>query len=243
MRVVAIIQARMGSSRLPGKVLKDLGGEPVLARVINRTRKAKRLDEVVVATSLHSGDDVIAEACARRSIACFRGCEADVLDRYHGAAQMFAADVIVRVTSDCPLIDPELIESTVHVLLERRADYATNALVVTYPRGLDVEVFTFEALASAWRSAKEPYQRTHVTPFLYESSGRFKVESLAADSDYSKYRWTLDTSEDLDLMRSIYRHFDPRDDFGWRAVLQLMKEHPELPEINSHVRQKSLQEG
>jgi spore coat polysaccharide biosynthesis protein SpsF len=243
MKVVAIIQARMGSSRLPGKVLKDLGGKSVLTRVVTRVRQAERLDNVLVATSDQPGDDVIADECARLSVPCFRGNEADVLDRYYQAAVKVGADAIVRVTADCPLIDPELIDSTVEAFLDRKADYATNALVVTYPPGLDVEAVTFAALDCAWRSAKEAYQRTHVTPYFYENPGQFKIVSLTADGDYSKYRWTLDTPEDLELIRSVYRQLGQHANFRWRDVLRLMEDQPELAEVNSHVRQKSLHEG
>lgn len=243
MRVVAIIQARMGSTRLPGKVLKDLDGKTVLARVVNRTRRATLLDEVVVATSVQPVDEAIVRECDHLSVACFRGDEADVLDRYYHAAQKFAADVIVRITADCPLIDPELIDATIQAFLDQSADYATNSLEVTYPRGLDVEVFTAEALARAWHAAKEAYQRTHVTPYMYESPKIFKVVSLTTEEDHSKYRWTLDTAEDLEMIRVAYGLIGSRDDFHWREMLDLMKRQPELADLNSHVRQKNLREG
>ncbi len=242
-RIVAIIQARMGSVRLPGKVLKDLGGDSVLARVVKRVQAAKLPAEVVVATSVQPSDDAILQECNRVAVACFRGQEEDVLDRYYCAAQTFSADAVVRITSDCPLIDPELMDTTIRAFLEQRTDYATNALTPTYPRGLDVEVFTAEALARAWRLAREAYQRTHVTPYLYENPGHFKIVSLTADADYGRYRWTLDTEDDLEMIRAIYRHFEPRGTFGWREVLRLMQDQPELAALNAHVRQKSLREG
>ncbi len=243
MRVVAIIQARMGSTRLPGKVLKDLGGETVLARVVKRTRRATLLDEVVVATSILPADDAIARECEALQVACFRGDELDVLDRYYRAAQKFAAEAIVRITSDCPLIDPELIDATIRSSLAEQADYASNSLVHSYPRGLDVEVFTADALARAWAAAKEEYQRMHVTPYLYENPELFKLISVAGEVDHSKYRWTLDTSEDLELLRAVYRYFGNRDSMRWTEVLQLMEAQPELAALNSHVRQKALREG
>jgi spore coat polysaccharide biosynthesis protein SpsF len=242
-RVVAIIQARMGSTRLPGKVLKDLGGGSVLARVIKRTRRATLLDDVIVATSEQPADDAIVAECERLAVPFFRGDEQDVLDRYYHATQKFGAEVVVRITADCPLIDPELIDATIQALFEKGSDYATNSLVVTYPRGLDVEVFTAAALARAFHSAKEAYQRTHVTPYLYENPQLFKVTSLTADRDYSRYRWTLDTAEDLETIREIYKYFEQSDYMGWREVIRLMEHQPELAEINSHVRQKTLREG
>jgi spore coat polysaccharide biosynthesis protein SpsF len=243
MRVVAIIQARMGSTRLPGKVLKDLGGETVLARVVNRTRRATLLDNVVVATSVLPADDAIAQECESLKVACFRGDEVDVLDRYYRAAQKFGADAVVRITADCPLIDWELIDATIRSNLEQKADYATNALVLTYPRGLDVEVFTVDALERAWSAAKEEHQRIHVTPYLYETPDLFKVISVADETDHSKYRWTLDTTEDLEMIRAVYKHFANRDSFRWNEVLDLMENQPELADLNSHVRQKTLREG
>jgi len=243
MRVVGIIQARMGSTRLPGKVLKDLGGETVLARVVNRVRRAALVDEVVVATSILPADDAIAVECEALKVACFRGDELDVLDRYYRAAQEFAADVIVRITSDCPLIDPELIDATIRSRLDQKADYASNALARSYPRGLDVEAFTAEALARAWSAAKEEYQRIHVTPYLYGHPESFKVISTAGEIDHSQYRWTLDTPEDLELIRAIYQHFGNRDNMRWVEVLRLMEDQPELAGLNSHVRQKAMREG
>ncbi|HSZ64353.1 MAG TPA: glycosyltransferase family protein [Terriglobales bacterium] len=243
MRVVAIIQARMSSTRLPGKVLKDLGGETVLARVVNRTRRAALVDEIVVATSVLPADDDIARECEALKVACFRGDELDVLDRYYRAAQEFAADVIVRITSDCPLIDPDLIDATVRSRFDQKADYASNALVRSYPRGLDVEAFTADALARAWSSATEKYQRIHVTPYLYETPKSLKVISTAGEIDHSQYRWTLDTPEDLELIRAIYKHFGNRDNMRWLDVLHLMETQPELAALNSHVRQKAMREG
>jgi spore coat polysaccharide biosynthesis protein SpsF len=243
MRVVAIIQARMGSTRLPGKVLKDLGGETVLARVVNRTRRATLLDEVVVATSVLPADDAIAQECERLQVACFRGDEADVLDRYYRAAQEFAADAVVRITADCPLIDPELIDAAIRSRFDQKADYASNSLVRTYPRGLDVEVFTADSLARAWSAAREEYQRTHVTPYLYQNPELFKVISIAGEVDHSQYRWTLDTAEDLELLRAVYEHFGNRDTIRWVEVLDLMESQPELAALNSQVHQKTLREG
>ena len=233
----------MGSTRLPGKVLKDLGGETVLARVVNRTRRATLLNEVVVATSVLPADDAIVQECELLNVACFRGDEADVLDRYYRAAQEFAADAVVRITADCPLIDPELIDATIRSGLDQKADYATNSLVLTYPRGLDVEMFTADALERAWSAASEEYQRIHVTPYLYENPKLFKVISIDDQTDHSQYRWTLDTAEDLEMIRAVYRHFGNRDNVRWNEVLDLMENQPELALLNSHVRQKSLREG
>jgi spore coat polysaccharide biosynthesis protein SpsF len=242
MNTVAVIQARMGSSRLPGKVLMDLGGETTLARVVRRLQRSRQVTKIVVATTTESADEVIVEECERLQVSCFRGSEQNVLDRYYQAAHENAAEAVVRVTSDCPVIDPELVDETVEVFRDEHADYASNVFPRTYPRGLDTEVFSFDALDRAWREAREAHQREHVTPYLYEHPQIFKLASLSGAADYSRYRWTLDTREDLELLRAIYSRFDGRDDFSWQEVLCLMEREPELADLNSQVLQKSVRE-
>ncbi len=156
----------MGSTRLPGKVLKDLEGETALARVLARVRRAAMIGEVLVATSDAPGDDVIVVECKRLDTMVFRGDESDVLDRYYRAAQFSKAEIVVRITADCPLIDPQITDKTVNEFLKERPDYASNALIRTYPRGLDTEVFSLQTLECAWRKSSEPYQRAHVTPYI-----------------------------------------------------------------------------
>ncbi len=240
-RAVAIVQARMGSTRLPGKVLKELAGEPVLARVVQRLSRATQIDEVVVATTQESQDDVLAETCSSRGWHCFRGSEQDVLDRYYQAARQHRADIVVRITSDCPLIDPGIVDALVFALrLDPIADYATNTLAPrTYPRGLDVEVMTFDALAKAWREACAPAEREHVTPYLYRNPASFRLRGLWNDTDYSALRWTVDTEEDLALVRLIYDHFKT-DTFTWQDALRVVSDHPEWSEINSQIEQKAV---
>jgi spore coat polysaccharide biosynthesis protein SpsF len=241
MNVVAIIQARMGSTRLPGKVLMDLGGKTVLARVVDRLRRATRVKEIVVATTDSAADEAIVRECHQLEVLTFRGSELDVLDRYHEAARVFAAQAVVRITSDCPVIDPELVDETVRMFHDQRADYASNSLMPSYPRGLDTEVFTTVALERAWREAHEPYQREHVTPYFYEHPELFNVISLGSRIDYCQYRWTLDTAADLTLLRKIYARFGSQNDFDWRQAVRLMEREPELAELNSHVVQKARQ--
>ena len=177
----------------------------------------------------------------------FRGSEDDVLDRYAGAACAASAEVVVRITADCPLIDPELIDRVVEAMFatEPRPDYASTALQRTLPRGLDVEAFTAVALDHAWSEAREPYQRSHVTPYLYEHPERFALLPVAAAAPpcAADLRWTVDTSEDLELVRALYRRFGDEDTFGWREALTAVAEEPRLAEINRGVRQKALQEG
>jgi len=245
MNVVAIIQARLSSTRLPGKVLLDLAGEPMLARVVARTRRAKTLAGVVVATSTHASDDPIAALSAKRGWPCFRGSLDDVLDRYYQAARAYRADVVVRITSDCPLIDPEVIDRVVGELLARQPEvhYASNvAPRRTFPRGLDTEAVRFDALARAWFEDRNPTTREHVTPYIYNSAvcnhpPPFKVHNVVNDEDHSHWRWTVDTSEDRQLVERIYRHFG-HDEFGWRLVLKLIEREPALADINRHIARK-----
>jgi spore coat polysaccharide biosynthesis protein SpsF len=243
MKIVAIIQARMGSSRLPGKVLMDLEGATVLDRVLSRLGRSQLIDESLVATTIEPADEAIVEHGKRTGWNVFRGSEQDVLDRYYQAAKYIKADVVVRITSDCPVIDPEVTDATIRAFLDRRADYASNIRVRTYPRGLDTEVMTMQALERAWVESTKPYQREHVTPYIHENPGKFKLHGIENEVDCSEHRWTVDTPEDLQLLRAIYARFDGRDDFGWREILKLVEGDPSLADINRHIIQKAVHEG
>jgi spore coat polysaccharide biosynthesis protein SpsF len=243
MNVVAIIQARMGSSRLPGKVLADLGGRTMLERVIRRTGRAELVDRVVAATSKSAGDERIVHACRRLEVDCFRGPEDDVLDRYCQTAAAYGADVVVRITADCPFIDPAVIDRVIRAFLRVRPDYASNTLVRTWPRGLDTEVMSKAALERACCEADEPYERVHVTPYLYRHPEHFRLLAVQGPHDLGDLRWTVDSPADLDFAREIYRRLDNDDTFSWRRVRRLLSESPFLAELNRHVRQKELVEG
>jgi len=242
-RVVAIIQARMASSRLPGKVLADIGGQPMLVRVVERARQATRLTQVIVATSLEKADDPIAAICAERGYDLYRGDSLDVLDRYVQAARSFEAEVIVRLTGDCPLIDPEVIDKTVRAFLESvpPVDFAANRLPAerTFPIGLDAEVCSRAALEIAWKEAAAPHHREHVMPFFYENPDRFRTLLVHNEVDFGHLRWTVDTQEDLELARQIYAHFSGQDRFSWREVLELYERQPWLTEVNASVAHKT----
>jgi Spore coat polysaccharide biosynthesis protein F, CMP-KDO synthetase homolog len=243
-RTVAFIQARMSSSRLPGKVLKEAGGRAILDRMVERVRKAKMLDQVVVATTVDPSDDEIARFCQAQGIEFTRGSLNDVLDRYYQAARQYCTEIVVRLTGDCPLADPGLIDDVVNALIENAADFACNRLPPpfsrTYPIGLDVEAVTLAAFERAWREAKEKHEREHVMPYLYEVPGRFRVVQLDYREDLGGLRWTLDTPQDLEFLRSVYAGLGNRNDFSWLEVLQLVREHPELSEINAAVKHKSM---
>jgi spore coat polysaccharide biosynthesis protein SpsF len=241
--VVAIIQARMGSSRLPGKVLKEIGGLPMLFRVVLRARRAQTLGQVVIATTTDEGDDAIVDFCAAKGFPCFRGDPYDVLDRYYQAACLFNAQVVVRLTGDCPLIDPFEIDRTVCAFDEVGVDFAANRLPPpwkrTTPIGMDTEVVSFDALKRAWQEAEEKYAREHVMPYLYEEDGRFKVGLVDHEPDLGHLRLTVDTAEDLALVRRIYDHFRNTDDFSLKDILSLLEKHPEWMAINEGVEHKS----
>ena len=242
-RVVAIVQARMGSRRLPEKVLADIQGRPMLQRVITRVGRAKWPRQVVVATSRNPDDGPIAELCARLGVPCTRGSAEDVLDRFHQAAIETQAEAVVRITADCPLIDPILIDETILAFLraEPPVDFACNRLSWdrTYPIGTDTEVCSLQALHIAWREADQPHQREHVMPFLYENQDRFRVLQVrSSDPELGKLRWTVDEAEDLEFVREVYARFG-RDDFSWLDVLALLQREPELARINMAVVHKS----
>ena len=243
MRTVAIIQARMGSTRLPGKVLMAIGEHTMLERVVGRTQMAELVDEVVVATTAEPADDEIVATCGSIGVACARGSEEDVLGRYFMAAEEFAAETIVRITSDCPLIDPTVIDLVVQAFLDHRPDYASNTLQRTYPRGLDTEVFSRDALARASREACGLTFRTHVTSFFYRHPDRFTLWSVAGDRDYSDLRWTVDTLLDLEVVRDIYGAGGNRFDLSWQEALELVRADPDRLRRNHDVRQKDLGEG
>lgn len=247
-QVVAIIQARMASSRLPGKVLQELGNQPVLGWVVRRARRAARINRVVVATTTDPSDDPVAEYCLANEIALTRGSMQDVLDRYYQSAKHFNADVIVRLTGDCPLVDPGMLDDNLKVFLESdpRLDFAANRLPPpfkrTVPIGLDAEYCTFEALEYAWKAAGEAHQREHVMPYFYEHPEKFNILHITHEPDYGKYRWTVDTPEDLALLRRIAAQFPGRDDFSWLEVLEVVQAHPELAEMNIDVQHKDYRE-
>jgi spore coat polysaccharide biosynthesis protein SpsF len=237
-RTVAIVQARTASTRLPAKVLMPLLGEPMLTRVMRRVARARVLDGVVIATTVSASDDVIARLAEDAGWSVERGSETDLLDRYVMAARAHGADVVVRVTSDCPLIDPEVIDRTVRAFRTGDVDYASNTLEpATYPLGLAVEVVAYEALERAWREDRDPAWREHATPYIYRHPELFRLLRVPAEDDHADLRWSVDTPEDYALVERIYDALG-RDDFTWREALAVVEAHPSWATINRHVVQK-----
>jgi spore coat polysaccharide biosynthesis protein SpsF len=240
MEVVAVVQARMGSSRLPGKVLADIAGEPMLARVLERIGRAHTVSRVAIATSLLNTDDPIVATAERLGVATTRGNASDVLDRYRQAAHELGADVIVRITADCPLLDSRVLDLVVssYLAADPRPDYASNVLERTFPRGLDVEVFSRECLEESHRRAVEPHEREHVTQFVLARPGEYRLLSVRNSADLSAMRWTVDTAEDLEFVRAVYKALSPLQDFDWQTVLRLLERAPEIRDINAGVVQR-----
>jgi len=236
MNVITIIQARMGSTRLPGKVLLTLEGKTVLEHIVERVKSSKHLDDVVVATTISKDDLRIVELCANLGISVYCGSEEDVLDRYYQTAKLFKADNIVRITSDCPVIDPRIIDEVLSLHLHENTDYTSNTIKETYPDGQDVEVFTFAALKTAWKNAKLASEREHVTPYIRSNPDIFKHISLEYKDDLSQKRWTLDNVEDLEFLRLLYKYlYNKNPLFGMDEILALISEKPEIEKINQHI--------
>ncbi|GMV99308.1 MAG: glycosyl transferase family 2 [Candidatus Hydrogenedentota bacterium] len=242
MRIVTLIQARMGSTRLPGKALIDLAGMPVLDRVVRRCQSAKTTSAVVIATTTEPDDDRIAQSAARLEVPVFRGSRDDVLDRFVSAAKEHSADYVIRVTADCPLIDPEWIDACVNTATAGGVDYVAND-GEGFVRGFDVEAVTRTALETAWRDAREDFERVHVTPYLYRHPEQFAVSHLGWPGAPSQCRLTLDTKEDLHLLEGVFQHFHGSNSIGWRDAVRLLERNPDLAAINKDVSQKSLEEG
>src|SRR6266850_1477395 len=238
MKTVAIIQARMSSTRLPGKVLADIAGHPMLWHVVNRAAKTRGIDEVVVATSIAEVDRSVAEFCSKFSVQCFRGHELDVLDRYFKCAESVRAECVVRVTADCPVLDPAVIEEVLNTLLTGEFDYVSNTITPTFPDGLDAEAFRFSSLRRAWSEARLPSEREHVTPYLWKNPQVFKLRNVTAPEDWSSLRWTVDEQVDLDFVRAIYQAIG-KTTFGLREVLDLLKKRPVLVGINANIKRNA----
>jgi len=237
----------MGSSRRRGKVMAEIAGRPMLEHVVRRAQRATTLELVVVATSDHPNDDAVAQFCSNTDIPCFRGSEDDVLDRYYQAGRKYKADPIVRLTADCPLLDPVVIDQVVEVFRSGDYDYVSNALEPTYPDGLDAEVLRFRALEQAWQEARWQTEREYPTAYIFKHPELFRLRNVRHDVDLSDLRWTVDEPDDLEFVRRVYQHLGPEPSFGMQEILNLLRQHPELKQINAGIErnegyQKSLRE-
>lgn len=243
--VVAIIQARMGSSRLPNKVMLEICEKPVLWHVVNRTSNSRRIDKIVVATSEAIGNDLIREYCAENGIECTSGSENDVLDRYYKALEHINIeddDLVVRITADCPLIDPVVIDKVIERHIDTNSDYTSNCIEPTFPDGLDCEVFKASVLKKAWKEAKLKSEREHVTLYIRNHPEKFGIENYKGDKDLSNFRWTLDEDEDFQLIKEIYEElYYENKIFSTKEILNLLEKKPGLININSkHIRNEGL---
>lgn len=238
---ISIIQARMGASRLPGKVMLNIGTKPILQWVVERTKSSTLLDKVIVATSNKRQDDTIESLCKRLKVGCFRGSEDDVLDRYYKAGKLYKADTITRITADCPFVDPVIIDEVLGIHLRNKNDCTMNNTGNSYPRGLDVEILDFNALEKAYLDADKPYQREHVSPYIYDHPEIFKIEKLEAEGILKRpaFRFCVDTEDDLKLVREIYQELtSAKKQIDAHSVIELLDSYPELTAINAHVKQK-----
>lgn len=235
--ILAIIQARMGSTRFPGKILMEIDGKPLLQYQIDRIKESLLLDRIVVATSTVRRDDVIEEFCIKNDINCFRGSENDVLNRYYNCARKFNASIVVRLTADCPLIDPKIIDETISLFLESKVDFAANTAppeTSMYPEGVDVEVFSYHALSRAERECENSLDREHVTLYFWRYNENFSTIQLKRDTDVSKYRITIDYAEDFAVMEFLISELKRQNKYGYLDdIVAILNENPEIRKLNS----------
>jgi len=249
LRIIAVVQARLGSTRLPGKALLDLGGRPMLERVLARAAAVPGVDEVVLATTVSPDDAALAELARAAGIACVRGSVHDVLDRFHATLAAHPADAVVRITADCPLLDPEVSGRVVGEYRRRAGavDYVSNVHPPTYPDGLDTEVIAVAALESAWREASSQSDREHVTPYIWSRPERFRLAGVDAPEDLSGHRWTVDDARDLAFVREVYRRLAPPGappaPFGMDAVIDLLRACPKIADLNAGTRRNEGYRG
>lgn len=242
MRIVAIIQTRMGSTRLPRKIMKNIVDKPMLQHVINRLSKSQLINEIIVAIAQEKNTP-LPKIVEKFGVKSFGGNREDVLDRYYQTAKAYKIDVVVRVTSDCPLIDPEVVDRVIAFYLKHKdiVDYVSNNLKCSYPRGLDTEVFSSGVLERTWREANEPYQREHVTPYIYEHPEIFCLANIENSENLSYMRWTVDEQRDLKFVREVYKRlYKEGEIFLMEDILTLLRREPRLMEINRNVKQKRL---
>ena len=235
MKIAALIQARMNSTRLPGKVMKKINSYPIIELIIERLKFSKKIDEIILATTKNEEDDFLSEHASSLGVKVFRGSEKNVLDRFYKAAKKNNLDCIVRITADCPLVDPWLVDQIIKEFLKSDYDYISNAIEPTYPDGLDCEVFNMKALEKSWKEATSQHQKEHVTPYIYETDN-FRIKNFSSKKDFSNLRWTVDENIDLLVIKNIYTYFSPRIDFNWEEVIDLYNKNPDLFKDNLNIK-------
>ena len=241
MKIAAIIQARITSTRLPGKVLIDIEDKPIVWHVINRLKFSKKLTDIILAIPDTKENDILEKFSKDNQINYFRGSEEDVLSRYYEAAKKFKVDVIIRITADCPLIDPEIIDKVIEKHLNSGADYTSNLIKRTFPKGLDIEVFNFSALEKSFQETKERADREHVTLYIREQPREFKRVNIENDEDISFMRWTVDEKEDLEFVRAVYKKlYQGGKIFLTKEIIELLEKEPQLLEINKNIKRKPI---
>ena len=239
--IAAIIQARLNSTRFPRKVLTELEGKPLIYHVVDRLRWSKRIEKIALATTVNPADDELVEWAYKNDLPCFRGSEEDVLDRYFMASKSLNADMVVRITSDDPFKDPVIIDSVIYLLISGRLDFAYNNKPPSFPEGLDIEVFTFEALERASKESIDPFEREHVTQYFYRNPVKFKQTNHAYKKDLSSLRWTIDTEKDLEMARIVYKElYHEGEIFLFEDILNLLDKKPWISSINNSVKRSAM---
>ena len=242
MKINAIIQARYGSTRLPGKIFMDITGKPLLWHVVNRLKYVNLIDDIIVATTTDEKDDLTEEWCKKNDVKCYRGSEDDVLNRFYCAATEFPCDIIVRVTADDPLKEPKIINNIIKKLIDEKLDLSTNVFPPSYPEGLDCEVFTFDVLQTMEKATNNSYDREHVTPYIYNNPDKFKIGNVSSAKQLSSYRWTIDNKEDYEMVNEIYnkRKNQNNEILLMKEILEILEENPEIADINSDVKRSGM---
>ncbi len=238
----AIIQARCGSTRFPNKVFADIDGRPLLFHVVDRLKYCKLIDDIIIATTIDSKDDSIAEWCNSFGVRYYRGSEEDVLNRYYNASKLFPSDFIVRITADDPFKEPSVIDEVVNKLIDENLDLVTNNFPPTFPEGLDCEAFTFETLRTMEKTATDSFDREHVTQFVYRNPERFRIGNVSFEKNLSKFRWTIDTMEDYEMIKAIYSRRKTKKGtiLLMKEILEILSDNPDIYRINSSVKRSAM---
>lgn len=238
----AIIQARCGSSRFPNKVFAEIGGKSLIWHVVNRLTYAKTIDKIVIATTTNAKDDIIEKWCKENNVACYRGSEDDVLNRYYSASVAFPSDIVVRITADDPFKEPSVIDAVVNKLINEGYDHVTNNFPPSFPEGLDCEAFKFSALKKSEETTQDPFEREHVTQYIYHNPDKFKIGNVSSVRNLSSLRWTIDKSADYEMVKAVYAHRDPKNKgiLLMDEILDILEKNPEISKINSSIERSAM---